>query len=500
MTFRFLLIILLFAVPFTFKVNAQYFMRGVCGVHAHDMELMETLYPNDCKGIEQYDRNNIIHIPIQFHLVATDAGTGRITPNIVLRQLCKLNSDFANTNIRFYLNDLFRNINSTGIYSSPATNGNAIQNRKVARAVNVFITDKADPEGALGTVLGYYSPQGDYVVLTKAEAIKLSNTLSHEMGHFFSLRHTFHGWEQDPWDKAKHSDTIKIRYTLGGTEIEFMNKANCSVAADQLCDTPPDYNFGFTSNGCNYVYDVWDFNREKVIPQKENQMSYFSNCSQFVFTPDQSNRMKINYNSTARNHLKNNPLPNLDTIVGPVNVIQPKQGEQLKVFDGILFDWEDVPNATHYVLEIRNVASNEYHILEKSEFYATNLRKNFQYTYEVTPFSFGHFCTGGTSITFRTGNDSVTSVSDTDSKNKFYVYPNPVSESSPIVVQFETTETMQMDFQMSDMKGTLIHAEKNTFNAGKQHHILQNNALRPGVYFLKIQTENETKVHRIIVH
>src|SRR5690606_7273456 len=83
--------------------HAQHFMRGVCGVHAHDMEDMEKLYPNDGKGFEMYDRNAIIHIPVQFHLVANDAGSGRIPPPFVLKQLCKLNSDYANSNFRFYL-------------------------------------------------------------------------------------------------------------------------------------------------------------------------------------------------------------------------------------------------------------------------------------------------------------------------------------------------------------------------------------------------------------
>lgn len=481
------------------NLQGQHFMPGFCGVHAEDMELMEKMYPNDFKGQATYDRSAVIHIPIQFHLVATNSGSGRIQPHIVLKQLCKLNSDFSNTNIRFYLYDIFRNIDNTAIYSTPASNGNAIQTRKVAKALNVFITDKADPEGALGTVLGYYSPQGDYVVLTRGEAIKQSNTLSHEIGHFLSLRHTFHGWERDPWNEAKHGDTIKIRYTLDGNEIEFMNKENCAIAADMLCDTPPDYNFGFTSNGCNYAYEVWDFNNEKVTPQKENQMSYFSNCAQFVFTPDQVNRMQQNYNSTARNYLKNNPLPNFDTITGPVNLLQPKPGEQLNVFDGVLFDWEDVPNATHYILEIRNLSSNEYLVLDKSEYYATNLRKNQQYTYEVTPFSLAHSCSGGTSATFRTGNLSVTSSEDIFGDSKPNVYPHPVQAGATFAVHFNLSANSDVLVEMSDRNGRIIHAEQTRCNAGQNHHLLQTGSLPSGLYFLKLHTTAGTKAIKVLI-
>ncbi|MBK8548550.1 MAG: hypothetical protein IPL63_14665 [Saprospiraceae bacterium] len=129
-----------------------------------------------------------------------------------------------------------------------------------------------------------------------------------------------------------------------------MNKNNCTTAGDLLCDTPPDYNFGNLNAGCTFTQDIWDFNKEKIIPQKENQMGYFSFCPDFIFTPNQITRMVNNYNSSPRNFLKNNPLPNLDTIVGPPVLLKPSQGEQLNVFDGVLFDWEDVPNAGHYVI------------------------------------------------------------------------------------------------------------------------------------------------------
>lgn len=493
-----LLLVLTGIIVFT-SLQGQHFMPGFCGVHAEDMELMEKLYPNDYKDLATYDRSNLIHIPIQFHLVATNSGSGRIQPNIVLKQLCKLNSDFSNTNIRFYLYDIFRNIDNTAIYSTPASNGNAIQARKVSKALNVFITDKADPDGALGTVLGYYNPQGDYVVLTRGEAIKQSNTLSHEIGHFLSLRHTFHGWERDPWSKAKHGDTIKIRYTLDGDEIEFMNKSNCSTSADMLCDTPPDYNFGFTSNGCNYAYEVWDFNKEKVNPQKENQMSYFSNCAQFVFTPNQVTRMQQNYNSTARNYLKNNPLPNFDTITGPVNLLQPKAGEQLNVYDGVLFDWEDVPNATHYILEIRNLSSNEYLIVDKSEYYATNLRKNQQYTYEVTPFSFAHSCSGGTSATFKTGNLSVTSSEDVFGTMLPNIYPHPVQKGSAFAVHFNLTKSTDVLFEMCDRNGQLIYTEKARHDTGQNYQLLQPGSLPSGLYFLKLHTNSGTKAVKVLI-
>ncbi|MBK9043496.1 MAG: hypothetical protein IPN97_09970 [Saprospiraceae bacterium] len=48
-----------------------------------------------------------------------------------------------------------------------------------------------------------------------------------------------------------------------------MNKNNCTTGGDLLCDTPPDYNFGNLNAGCTFTQDIWDFNKEKIIPQKK---------------------------------------------------------------------------------------------------------------------------------------------------------------------------------------------------------------------------------------
>jgi hypothetical protein len=501
MTIKYFTVLLtIFSLSFVNNAISQHFKRGVCGVHSHHMDEMEKLYPNDEKGVQNFDRNATIHVPIQFHLVANDAGTGRIPPAFVLKQLCKLNEDFASSNMRFYLHNTFLHINDTDIYNEPGSNANAIQSKKVAKAINIFITDKANSDGALGTVLGFYSPQGDYVVLTKQEAIGLTNTLSHEVGHFFSLRHTFNGWERDPWNETKHGDTIQFRFTLDGNEIELMNKNNCTTAGDLLCDTPPDYNFGFTSNGCNFSYEVWDFNKEKISTQKNNQMSYFSNCPDFMFTPNQITRMVTNYNSTSRNYLKNNPLPGLDTVVGPPVLIKPSQGEQLNVFDGVLFDWEDVPNATHYVFEVKNPSTTEHFVVDKSEYYATNLKKNLQHTYTVTPFSFGSTCALSKSITFRTGSQSVTSVSDEVSLLKMVLFPNPSEKGQVVNLQFETPYAMDIAFTLMDVRGRVLQQDKQNFAQGKMNYLLGNEELSSGIYILNVQSEAETKSYKIYIY
>ncbi len=61
---------------------------------------------------------------------------------------------------------------------------------KDTNALNVFTNGSAG-----GGVAGYYSRRGDYVFILNSYANGGSTTITHELGHFFTLPHTFYGWE-----------------------------------------------------------------------------------------------------------------------------------------------------------------------------------------------------------------------------------------------------------------------------------------------------------------
>jgi len=60
-----------------------------------------------------------IYIPIKFHLVAEDDGSGRVDIEDMLDQLCDLNAEFSNTGFEFYLDNGFNFIDNTAVYESP---------------------------------------------------------------------------------------------------------------------------------------------------------------------------------------------------------------------------------------------------------------------------------------------------------------------------------------------------------------------------------------------
>ena len=488
---------ILILLGFTSSVTAQHFTpRGVCGV-THESQIMaENLYSTNERGNLAGERNEKIYVPVKFHLTANNEGKGRIELRDVLNQLCILNTEFAASNMVFYISGDFENHDITNMYENPGTNNSLLVSKKNSRALNVFITENADPGNAsLGTVLGYYSPQGDYVVVRKLELVNKTNTLSHEVGHFFNLRHTFFGWEGAPYDKNIHGETVTFTTVpngIPGVQVELMNQSNCINAADMICDTPPDYNFGISANSCNFNLTVFDRNNDRVIPMVNNQMSYFSKCDTFRFTEGQTTRMRNNFNASTRSYLRSTYVPSQDTITAQVQIISPAPGASLQVFDGVLLDWEDVPGATRYMVEIRGSGQYYGYITTQSELYATELRRNQLYSWSIRPFNEVYTCTTPRNATFRTGSGTV-STSDLKVFSNLKLYPNPVAADEFITVEVQTSQTSNVTLELRTIEGKLVHSSTNVFSPGTNKHIIEmRDKLASGLHMIRLISNQET--------
>jgi hypothetical protein len=123
--------------------------------------------------------------------------------------------------------------------------------------------------GCAGYVPGV--PQG-----SQQTGINKGRTLTHELGHFFNLDHTFDGC---------------------GT--------NCNASGDKVCDTPASNQeqYGCPSpgsiNGC--------VSGQKVLTM--NYMDYTDDACMYMFTPGQATRMLAQYNS-IKNQFSTTALSN----------------------------------------------------------------------------------------------------------------------------------------------------------------------------------------------
>ncbi len=136
------------------------------------------------------------------------------------------------------------------------------------------------------SVCGYaYFPGGkDQIFMEKGCSVPGDHSLSHEMGHFFGLHHTF---ETDFGE-------------------ELVDGSNCETAGDLICDTPADPDPEGNANpdiGCQYTGPITlDANNDWYIPPVDNYMSYYPSDCTCRFTPQQYNRMLDQYHQ-LRNYL-----------------------------------------------------------------------------------------------------------------------------------------------------------------------------------------------------
>ena len=178
-----------------------------------------------------------------------------------------------------YCNLVVRNI-SGGILGYSPLGGSPSNGMTVVIDNNAFgATMTGSPSSCSG-----YVPGAPY---------NLGRTLTHELGHFFNLDHTFAGC---------------------GT--------NCATSGDRVCDTPP-------SNAPHYTCDAPGSISTScgTTPQLTmNYMDYVEDSCMYMFTAGQATRMNAWYN-TISSQLQTNVLANNDFIVNNFSIApNPNKG------------------------------------------------------------------------------------------------------------------------------------------------------------------------------
>ena len=250
------------------------------------------LPPSDCSNnltnpAEEYDPSNgIFRIPCVVHVIRDSSGNqGNIPEDRVISGIRILNEDFlammgtngengTDCQIEFYLAEVDPDGNPTnGItYSNNTTwynDGGAYYNSLAwdpNRYLNIY-TNTAS--GALGYVpflpaSGNVGSLADRVVVLWESygedapigpPYNLGRTLTHEVGHYLGLNHTFNGG---------------------------CGSGSCYSSGDLICDTSPQNSstFGCSGSSCSGT------------PPDDNYMDYSDDQCMEKFTPEQSRRMR----------------------------------------------------------------------------------------------------------------------------------------------------------------------------------------------------------------
>lgn len=487
-------------------------VSNVCGNSTADQ--VEHLLPRVLAYQNQVmasERNDVQYVPIYFHLTADSGGEGRHKDRFVLDQLCDMNEAYAAMDIRFYLDPhpthglIDRSINSNTVYSGQS-NEFLMNSRRNQNAINVYVVNQVfdDP-----SILGFNNNDRDWLVCRKDQINGNGNgTLAHEAGHFFALPHTFLGYESNPFDGV-NDPTWPVAPVIspGGPLTEKVDGSNCQNAADGICDTPEDYNFGYGANGCEtYNGIAKDPNNTAVDPMENNFMGYFIGCDNYEFTPDQISVVLADRETSARNYLDNSFSPAATDITVPDNLlISPIGGVTQDFYDEVLLQWQEVPGATYFLLEFdisTFFATPNFQSFivpaTTTSMLMTSLLANRNYYWRVRPFNEYVTCDPGKVNNFRTPLTS--SVKSIEGLNAWSVFPNPAVSGNRAFVKVSAENGFSASLTILDPAGQQVYEQRKvSVPQGETTLELPLDGLANGVYFVVLTTEKGRDVRKVTV-
>jgi hypothetical protein len=350
------------AVGTAFYAQAQHAPHTGCGVGLEDGALIKARMMRQRVAAQQAGaprQANALptYIPVAVTSVSNTSGQGHANPSDVLAMMCDLNADYNDQNVYFFLKDSIRYRQNNNLYNDASTFNSALYmaQNKVPNALNIYISPTVQ-----NSVASFYSPAGDYVFIITSVANGVSNTATHEVGHFFTLPHTFYGWEGISYHDLYQN--INAPNSVGGETVERVARTgtgnNCATAADGFCDTPAD----FISDRwpCPYVGVQGVLAKDPagvdINPSEENYMSYYFDACVTTFTAEQKAAMLADLQSRGWSNLAiptpNNVLDGADIVAtAPIN-------NQVMLADGsntITLQWQALTGATMYQVQLERM-------------------------------------------------------------------------------------------------------------------------------------------------
>jgi hypothetical protein len=512
------LLVGLFIAPLSMLAQTPTTPRPTCGTTIesqqtmlYDMMESRARYPNYVAP------RAVAYIPVWFHMVAKSDGTGRTTEANVAEMLCEWNKVYAANGLemQFYIKG-FSKIDLDALYNAPQSfsGTNRMLTTKKTDAMNIYLVSNAgDGSNPNEVVLAYYSNGGNYnndwIACTNGQVnAGGAYTIAHEAGHFFTLAHTFFGWEST----TPPTGCAPASINLGGTIVTVEKAArtgatkNCEFAADGFCDTPPDYFFGFGwTGGCTWSGTAKDPDCVAVDPDETNIMSYFLSCLK-NFSTEQKNAITTNYNTHAkRAYLRaGNITPPLTAT--PPTIIAPAVGSTTNFFNNINLDWSDVPSAFGYQVDVSRFQS----FAQAKTFFVTTsdlninaintagyLTADAQYYWKVRAVVPYANCNNLASGSFKAG--VLNAVNDIAGVTQFTVSPNPISKSQVLSLQMNSEKAFDAKVKLLNITGQIVKTENRAFAAGYSEQTLSVSDLSVGTYILSIESAKGVLNKRIVI-
>ncbi len=432
-----------------------------------------------------------LYVPMTIHLLGTNSGAGYFPLTRVLDAVCSLNEDFAPTGIRFYIEGEINYIDNSAYYEHETFGPgfDMMHEHNVENTINCYFV--ANPAGACG-----YSIYGLGVALGHNCMAADDNTWAHEMGHAFSLPHTFFGWEG-----ISHSFSQPAPEEVDGVEVERVSGVNCAQSADGFCDTPPDY-----------LHNRWNCNDEGFSTTRQFDpdsvefrsdatffMSYSLDACSSRFSDEQTAAMRANIIDERPNFLFDQtpayPVPDSIGLTSPAN------GETIMTTTDALLSWEPTPNATHYFVQVSPLPSFGSlvfgGVVEGESLQLTDLQPGRKYFWRMRPFNKVFACTSfAATKNFTTGTVTASEELETTVAD-VRVFPQPASSSQNIRVAFQASEEKRLNVRVVNMLGVTVWEKELAAQSGINNFEIDAIA-RAGFYALMIQQKDAGNQGQIV--
>lgn len=487
MNFKFLPILCL-ALATTLSAQAQHDLSP-CGTQDGKVQWLVDFQKNRGSYLRS---SEVLLIPVKIHVVGKTNGTGYFPVKNIIDAFCTLNNDFAQADIQFFIDGDLNYINKDTWYDHTFQQGNQMMTlNNFSSTINCYIVN--DPAGNCG-----YSNYNRGIALAKSCIGPNDHTWAHEIGHYLSLPHPFYGWEGE-----EHDFSTPAPFSIGGEIVEKMDGSNCHFAADGFCDTAPDY-----------LSDRWPCNGDSLSNQLQLDpngvefrsdgtlfMSYANDGCSSRFSEEQIDAMRANV------MFERSYLLNQEDEIGPpdeseLTVISPAPEEFLPEYQSVLFEWEPVTGATHYILEVTLVENFSFvlyrYAVDGTSFVANDLLKDKTFYWRLRPYNNQHTCTGFMEVnSFSTG--SVTAVRSIEAVTDFIVSPNPVEAGASSFVSLSVTEPMDLDATLLSTTGQVVQQFAWQVNTGLNRTELTTQNLPAGLYILHLRSEQGVMSRRLVV-
>ncbi len=418
-------------------------------------------------------------LPLSIHIVGEDNGDGYISLDNLLKMLCRLNPRYEETGISFYIKWPVTYINNSNYYTHTASVGSQMmRENNVPEAVNVYFVK--DPDGTCG----YYLPSGRAVTIKNQCAGTNSTTLTHELGHFLGLPHTFYGWE----DGDTPTNPEKVTRGTG---------ANCTTAGDGFCDTEADYLAERWT--CPYKGTRVDANGDRYHPDSSLYMSYAADNCMKRFSDMQTAWMKNTIESDYSG-MTLNVAPTYKDFKAPT-VLYPADSIHENLMYAI---WNKVEGAETYYVRVLQKASGTI-MMERItsdtilQLSSTMLQNN-SYNIRIAAMNGMNVCRStmfSKDFPYTNNPTDLTLQSFSGIPEGIRLFPNPASQNFKIYLDFMPVGDYKIS--MRSITGQLVHQYNFTHTGVSSTININTNDVVNGLYFIYVTGGGKTLSRKLVI-